>query len=172
MTFAKSTAYKAFRWLLVLVMLGTVAFILVNSMLPPEKSAQQSDTVKDIIVEILPDDTRVENFVEEYIRKIAHFTEYGLLGIELAVYLMLFTRRKPSTLALATLTPLFVGFTDETVQRFSGRGPSIDDVWIDIGGFVLFYSLALAVCLAILLAVRAVKYKLNSERNGMEEKNG
>ena len=81
----KELIIKIVGYLLIAMMIGTVLFIFINSMLPPEKSTEQSDTIKDIIVEILPDNSKAENFVEEYIRKIAHFTEYGLLGIELAV---------------------------------------------------------------------------------------
>ena len=150
------------RFLLIAMMIGTVLFIFINSMLPPEKSTEQSDTVKDIIVEILPDDSRAENFVEEYMRKIAHFTEYGLLGIELAVYLLLFHRRRPAIFGLALTVPFFVGFIDESIQSLSGRGPLIEDVWIDIGGFATFYALTLAVCffaIAIAWAIKTVKNK-------------
>ena len=131
-------------------------------MLPPEKSTEQSDTIKDIIVEILPDNSKAESFVEEYIRKIAHFTEYGLLGIEMAVYLMLFYRRRPSLFGFALLVPFFVGFIDESIQSLSGRGPLIEDVWIDIGGFATFYALTLAVCfsaLAIVLVTKTIQNK-------------
>ena len=168
MTITKPTIMKILQCLLLAVIIGTVLFILVNSMLPPEKSSEQSDTVKDIIVEILPDDSKAESFVEEYIRKIAHFTEYGLLGVELALYLMLFTKRRPKTLALFALTPFFVGFTDETIQRFSERGPSIDDVWTDVGGFILFYLIALAALFAIFFTVSRVKKKNNSEKDRKE----
>ncbi len=172
MTVTKSTLVKILQYLLLLAIVGTVAFIFINSMLPPAQSAEQSDTVKDIIVEILPDDSRAESFVEQYIRKIAHFTEYGLLGLECAVYLMLFTGRRVKTLSLAMLTPFFVGFTDETIQHFSKRGPMIEDVWIDVGGFVLFYLLALAALYLIFLAVKAIKAKINSENNVKEGENG
>ena len=160
---------KIVGYLLIALMLGTVLFIFINSMLPPEASTEQSDTVKDIIVEILPDDSKAENFVEEYMRKIAHFTEYGLLGVEMAVYLMLFHRRRTYLFGLALLVPFFVGFIDESIQSLSGRGPLIEDVWIDIGGFATFYALTLAVCfsaLAIVLATKTIKNKNKREING------
>ena len=172
MTLSRQMIFKVLRYLLLLVIVGTIAFIFGNSMLPPEKSTEQSEAVKDIIVEILPDDTAAENFVEEYIRKIAHFTEYGLLGIEIAIYLMVFTKRKAKVLALAILTPLFVGFIDETIQRFTERGPSIDDVWIDIGGFVLFYLITVAAFFVGIIAVKKIKETINNKNYGKEEKNG
>ncbi len=172
MTLTRQMIFNIFRYLLILAIIVTIAFIFGNSMLPPEKSAEQSETVKDVIVEILPDDTAAENFVEEYIRKIAHFTEYGLLGVEIAIYLMVFTKRRIKVLAIATLTPFFIGFVDETIQRFSERGPSIDDVWIDIGGFVLFYLLTIAIFVAVFYVVKAIGTKIQNENKGKEEKNG
>ena len=148
---------KTVGYLLIAMMIGTVLFIFINSMLPPETSSEQSEAVKDIIVEILPDNSKAENFVEEYIRKIAHFTEYGLLGIELAVYLLLLHRRRPSLFGLAMTVPFFVGFIDESIQSLSGRGPLIEDVWIDIGGFATFYALALAVGFSVIAIIWAVK---------------
>ena len=170
MTVSREALFKVAKILLIIAIIGTVAFIFINSTLPPEASTVESDTVKEIIVEMLPDDSQAEHFVENYIRKIAHFTEYGLLGIEIAIYLAAFTKRRIRVLLLATLTPLFVGFTDETIQRFSSRGPSIDDVWIDIGGFVFFYSIALAVCFLVAFTARKIKeaYYMKKSRNGEE----
>lgn len=148
---------KIAKYTLILLMAATVIFIFVNSMLPPEKSQEQSDGIKDVIIEVLPDGSKAESFVEQYIRKVAHFTEYGLLGIELAVYLIFFEGRRRWLMALAPVLPFFVGFIDESVQIASGRGPSIEDVWIDIGGFATFYLITLAAYGAVMLVIFAVR---------------
>lgn len=156
------------KLVLLLLMAATVIFIFVNSMLPPEKSQEQSDGIKDVIIEVLPDNSKAESFVEQYIRKVAHFTEYGLLGIELALYLALFERRRAWLMAIAPVLPFFVGFIDESIQIASKRGPSIEDVWIDIGGFVTFYLLSLAVFGAVMLVLYLVKRHkgVKKETNG------
>ena len=41
---------NAVHCLLIALMIGTVLFIFINSMLPPEVSTEQSETVKDVIV--------------------------------------------------------------------------------------------------------------------------
>ena len=153
---------KIFRILLIALMIGTVAFIFVNSMLPKDESQEQSDAIKDAILEVLPEGSKTYNFVDQYIRKIAHFTEYGMLGIEVALYIALYERGRLRRAPLALLLPLFVGFIDESIQIFSDRGPAISDVWIDIGGFITFFCLALLVICVICLLARLVRKRLLS----------
>jgi len=138
------TLKKVTRYALLALMLLTVLFIFYNSMLPPEESQEQSDTIKDVIVEVLPDNSPSEGFVEKYIRKIAHFSEYGLLGIEVALYIIFFERKRLVYSPLALLIPFLVGFLDESIQSLTDRGPAISDVWIDIGGFATFFLLCFA----------------------------
>ena len=158
------------RVFLYLAMAATVIFIFVNSSLPPELSSEQSDAVGGFIASIIPPDTAVGSFILDNLRKIAHFTEYGLLGIEIAIYVTVFGEKKRVRRALSALpVPLFVGFTDETIQIFSGRGPEISDVWIDIGGFIFFSLLAYGGLALILLAVRLVKYKQREKEDKATE---
>ena len=132
-------------WVLLALIVGTVAFIFVNSALPPEVSAEQSGTVGGIIAEIIPPDTDLGAFIQEYLRKIAHFTEYGLLGIEISLLVFFYFKRRILFGCSAAAVPFFIGFIDESIQILSGRGPSISDVWIDIGGFITFSLLSYAV---------------------------
>ncbi|MCD7737832.1 MAG: VanZ family protein [Lachnospiraceae bacterium] len=114
----------------------TLTFIWGNSVLPATKSKQISDTVKEVLEEILPEDffdgTGTDD--DTLIRKLAHYTEFTALGAELALLLW-------HVLDLSLTTPLLLGLmaavTDETIQIFSlGRGSSVRDVWIDFGGVV------------------------------------
>ena len=141
------------RILLIFVIAATVAFIFGNSVLPSDESLEQSDAIKDIIIEILPDDSPAESFVEQYIRKIAHFSEYGLLGIEIALYMIIFERRRLRLAPISLVFALVVAFFDESIQMFTERGPSIMDVWIDVGGFAFFSLITYALFALVLLAV-------------------
>lgn len=138
----KDKVLLGFRIFLILMMLGTLIFIFVNSCLPKELSSEESAAVGGFITSLIPEDTDLYRFVTEYIRKIAHFTEYGMLGIEIAVYIMIYEKRRLHFALLSASVPFFVGFTDETIQILSDRGPSISDVWIDIGGFIFFSVIA------------------------------
>ncbi len=67
------------------------------------------------------------------LRKIAHFSEFGLLGL-------LTSARYPSETQAGWLLGfgLLVACVDETIQLFTpGRASSLLDVWIDFSGFVL-----------------------------------
>ena len=128
--------------LLALLVLLTVAFIFYNSSLAPDVSAEQSGAVGGIIAEIIPPETELGGFLQKYIRKIAHFTEYGLLGIELALFCVFFAKRKGAFCFGSLFFAGTVALVDETIQIFSKRGPSVEDVWIDIGGYLFFSALA------------------------------
>ena len=130
--------------LLVLIFL-TLAFIFSQSMLPKEKSANQSEAVSEKLEEIIPPDTKPGAVIHKNIRKIAHFIEFFLLGSEIALYSLLFVKSGKFSLFTLPLA-LVIALLDETVQIFSNRGPSVTDVWIDFSGFlfasVLVYGAA------------------------------
>lgn len=83
---------------------------------------------------------------EVVLRKIGHVTEFAALGFCLG---WLFFRAGSVGVHRLTM-PLLVGLTaaniDETIQYFRpGRGPSVIDVWIDVGG------VCAGICLWLLL---------------------
>ena len=156
-----SALRKTFSVILLLLTLLTVGFIFYNSALPPEKSQEQSSTVGDIIAEIIPPETEAGGFVQKYLRKIAHFTEYGLLGIELMLLCAVFAKRKLRFGILSLGAAVLVALIDETVQIFSARGPAVQDIWIDVGGFVFFALITVALLSVIHLftvIVNRIKY--------------
>ena len=157
MNFNAEVIKKWLRPLFVIAILATVIFIFVNSCMPPEVSANHSDKVGDIITSVIPEDTSFGKFLIDYLRKIAHFTEYGLLGIEIALYVCVFCKRRLRLAAASLTVPFFVGFIDESIQIASKRGPSISDVWIDIGGFITFTTLTYLTAGALSLAYRFAK---------------
>ena len=80
------------------------------------------------------------------VRKAAHFTEYGILGVLLALELANFVKGwlrrffEPASLALS------VAFIDETIQLFvEGRSGQIMDIWIDLAGAALGILITLAI---------------------------
>ena len=127
------------RYVLIALIIATVLFIFIQSMLPKEASEEQSDAVGGIISEIIPPDTPAGEYVQENIRKIAHFTEFAILGAEVALYLILFMP-KIRYMLMSYPSILILAFFDETIQIFSGRGPAISDVWIDFLGFLTLAS--------------------------------
>ena len=148
---------KAKRFLktsLTVLIILTAAFILIQSCLPPAVSGEESAAVSGFLASILPSGTWIYTFVTENVRKLAHFFEYGALGMELAVYTVAFVDRKRLAFIILPLCGLLFGFIDETVQIFSNRGPLISDVWLDAAGFSVFlYATLGAVCAFFALSI-------------------
>ena len=144
---------------LMVAMVLTVLSFFVQSALPPEASSAESDAVSDAIEPIIPSDTPVGEFVHPNIRKIGHFAEFGLFGIEAALYLFFYVKRKRLGIICSFICAQFIALCDETVQIFSGRGPEISDVWIDIFGFSTLFAITL--CMAV--AIRALTNKLRNK---------
>ena len=117
------------------VIFATLIFIFARSAKSPEQSTAESDKVADIVATIIPPTTETGLFINENIRKIAHFLEYGLLGMECAFYVLFFEKDKRRGAALMGAFGFASAFLDETIQIFSNRGPAISDVWLDLSGF-------------------------------------
>lgn len=135
--------------LLVLIVLN-LAFIFIQSLIPPEESSKESGAVGDVIEEIIPPETKPGEFIQLNLRKIAHFIEFATLGALVAAYLFVFMRRRIAII-MSFPAALIVGLLDESVQLFSGRGASVKDVWIDFSGFACASLFFYTVCLVISL---------------------
>ena len=140
---------KTIRLILSFVILLTVLIIWGHSFMTPEISTEESSFVKEIVEAVVQSVSHNEAFVipEVVIRKSAHFFEYAVLGLELAI---LITVNKSESLTddkkrglikkLLSLYPtafvlsLFVGSIDETIQHFTGRYSSVWDVLLDLAG--------------------------------------
>ena len=123
---------------------STLLFIFIQSMLPPETSSAESDAVGGVIGEIIPPETKPGAFIQTNLRKIAHFTEFFFLGIEIALYVVLFMDKK-LFVSLSYPAVMLLAFFDESIQVLSKRGPSISDVWIDFFGFFVSASITYAI---------------------------
>ena len=136
----------------------TVTSFFVHSLMPRSVSSAESEGVASMLSAIISADTPIGGFIINNVRKIAHFCEYGVLGIELAIYLLLFVENKKKGAAIAFVFAHLIAFIDESLQIFSGRGPSIADVWLDMLGFTVLFGLSLALSLSI-RKIRKLKEK-------------
>ncbi len=113
--------------ILSILILLTLLFIFSRSLASPKQSAEESRGVGVIVRAILGPIFGEERITDHFVRKLAHFTEFALLGAELS---LLFFKLSPHPVFFSLLAAL----TDETIQIFSGRGPAIADVWLDFAG--------------------------------------
>ncbi len=122
-------------------MLLTLCFIWGNSLLGREESAELSSSFYRWLIE---HGCPIKS--EHVLRKMAHFGEFGLLGMELSglAFLRAGFQRRPGM--LAALAALLIAAADETIQLFSGRAARITDVLLDFSGAltgILFLSMIL-----------------------------
>ena len=109
----------AFMWL---------GFIWGNSMLPGADSAAVSGFLGELLAKMFGPKVLEAAF---FLQKLAHFTEFSILGGVLAWNAGLW----PVSSSVPVLTGLLAAMADETIQLFSpGRASMVQDVWIDFAG--------------------------------------
>ena len=113
------------------VLIGlNLAFIWGNSLLPGEISGALSDGVKQILARLFSADAS-DPSGGGLLRKMAHFTEFAVLGLLLTRLLTLLGKRGWYALPWGILAAA----VDETIQIFvPDRGPALTDVGIDACG--------------------------------------
>ena len=153
---AKFNIKRIFQIILAVCIVLTLLFIFIQSMLPPETSEKESNKVGDAVAEIIPPETKPGSFIQINLRKIAHFTEFALLSLFVSLYIIFYMPKIKSALLTLPLA-LFCAFIDETIQCFTGRGPSITDVWIDFSGFLIVSAVIYAIALAVVFLRRKIK---------------
>lgn len=114
---------KIVRAACVIAVLGVWA----HSMLPPSISSGESGWVTNVLINPVWNFLFHTDLSTGVVRKLAHVFEYAVVGLLLCAAMDGSTKR-------VLMGCLIIAFLDETVQIFSGRGPMIADVWIDLVG--------------------------------------
>ena len=117
------------RRFLRLLLAVTIAFIWANSVLGKEDSANLSHVFVAWLQSI-----GIPITDEHFVRKLAHFCEFGLLGCELTTLFWLRSGLCFQNLCNSAFAALLTAMTDETIQIFSGRGSALTDVLLDFAG--------------------------------------
>ena len=131
---------KKFNYLLFLV-LAMIVFIFSRSLRPADVSATESKLALSLLQSLVP-----FALTEHFIRKLAHFTEFAVLGILAGLMFGERCRHLWSGLLFAVMTGIVTALCDETIQLFvDGRTGQIPDIWIDIAGAAAGAVLALSV---------------------------
>jgi len=136
---------------LIVVLLG---FIWGQSLLSGEDSAEESSKVAAFLIPIFEKIFGQGNVTENFIRKLAHFSEFMILGILFES--MLFVREKRSLFYqfFAFLCGVAAAVTDESLQLIAdSRGPQIKDVLIDTAGVLA----GLFICFIIASIIRSIR---------------
>lgn len=122
----------------------TVLFIFSQSLPGQSVSQAESSRVTALLRPFLGIFIGAEHVTVSLVRKLAHFAEFFCLGAELAALLWHEKRKDVQSGLNSFFFATGIALSDETIQIFTGRGPMIQDVWLDIGGAaagMLFLSL-------------------------------
>lgn len=148
-----------YRFIFLLLAVAVTAFIWQQSTVPAPESAATSDAVRDVVVEAVGgEETAVGSFVDRFIRKIAHFVEFSLLGLCVEAYFL--RRHTRRDLLCRAAIGVGVASSDEFLQLFTGRGAQITDVLLDISGYT--FALLLLMALGALFALIKTKRKVGA----------
>lgn len=138
------------KWIWILIFLY-IGFIWSNSLQPSTDSGSLSKNITQMILDVLSYINVSFDFdaFHHFIRKLAHFSEYAILGN----LVMLALHSKPLLKTIQLNYVLFLilpASIDESIQHFiPGRYGAITDVLIDMSGF-LFGSLLVYVIVKLI----------------------
>lgn len=124
---------KYFWFLLAACFVGIIFY---NSSLPLRQSSQLSGWVT-ALTQLLAQhlDIRLTGDVEHYIRKLAHFCEFALLGLLLCHSFSALGVSNRTATGYILFLALFAAVLDEYIQSFSpGRASRVKDVLLDFSG--------------------------------------
>ena len=127
------------RWNIVLVLLLvlTLAFIWGNSLLPRTESQEISRGLLAELCAVLENvGLHIDPQNDHWLRKLAHFGEFGMLGAELGLLLCLNRRQSVQGFVNCAFAGLAVAVTDEALQLISNRGSQVQDILLDFAGFL------------------------------------
>ena len=126
------------RILLSVLTISLVVFIFANS----SQNAQDSSTASGRLMNFLNNIFTTLNinftFTQQIVRTLAHFSEFGLLGVLSISTSLSFFFIKARTLIYSTLFSVSIAIIDECIQLFSdGRAFQFEDLAIDFAGAML-----------------------------------
>ncbi len=151
------------RILCTLCVIGTVVFIFQNSLEVAQESGSKSEQVQQIVNAVAAT-VGAGPFSVLAIRKMAHFSEFAMLGFWMMLCVRLYWKRYLKLLSWPLFAGLLTAVLDETIQRYvPGRASSTVDVLIDFAGNV---SGLLAALLLIWVITGIAKWNTNRKNKG------
>lgn len=145
----KQVMNKRSLWICVASVLLWIVFIFCRSFQPAATSALESRWVLTLLRRLVPFE-----LTEHFIRKLAHFTEFAILGVLAGILFGGRCRHLWTGFLFAGMTGVITALCDETIQLFvPGRMGQIRDVWIDVAGA--------SIGAVITLIVGAVRHRKN-----------
>lgn len=149
-----------FRCVFTVALIACMLYIFHNSLQEATTSSLRSQQVTAFVNACLGK-VHLGPVTEHFVRKLAHFAEFTMLGFLLMMCLRVYTRHFVRHCSWPLLGGMSTALADETLQLYSaGRTAKVTDVWIDMAGVMA----GLFVALFILLIARLLGFSLRMER--------
>lgn len=148
-----------FRVIIFILTAAAIGFVFSRSVMTADESSMESAGMLEFMSGLLKAVGIRAELTDHIIRKLAHFTEFTVVGMLLTGCAYSFDRLRPHR---CWATVLFAGLStavaDETIQLFSdGRSGQITDVLLDFSGVLT----GTALMLAIFAIYRQIKKRKN-----------
>ena len=147
------------RVILTVLTVAAIAAIFYNSSQDAIESTERSSPLTDWINVILAGLPIPFSVTENFIRKLAHFAEYSLLGALLSVTYYVHLRKIKTALIGTLITGAVVATIDEIIQLFpAGRSCQVSDILLDCCGVAFAAAI-------VMLIIRSIENKRRKKLN-------
>ena len=141
---------RAFKCLLLLLILLTLCFIWGNSLMNAEQSSDLSNGLLDYLRPLM-DKLGLNTDSDHGLRSLAHLSEFCLLGAELALLFLMEHGLCSAIFRKSALLSLLTAIVDELLQCLNDRSAQLIDVGLD------FVGACIGIALVCLIAGRLKK---------------
>lgn len=143
----------------------TVLFIFAQSCLPAKVSGEESGRVLRLLNSITEFFGFGSVFSSHFVRKLAHFTEFAILGVFFALTVNTYKLKLLIKYVFSLMGCLFIAIFDECIQLFvPGRAGMISDVILDsCGSFT-----GITIIIAIIFLIKLIHTKTRGKYEGFE----
>ena len=146
----KGKSLLVLRIFLLLSTLALMVFIFSNSTKTADVSSESSGRIMDMLNRICTALNLRFTFDQVIVRTLAHFCEFGLLGVLTLCTAICFFKVKLKSFFLSVSVFCLTAVTDECIQIFSdGRAFQFSDLIIDISGGLLGATAVFLIALLI-----------------------
>ena len=126
-------------WVMIILWIltaATLCFIFSNSIASREESGAASHGLSAFLQSIIDPNQKIDpDIFHTFVRKLAHFAEFFILGVELAlIRRVTFGKIFGVGYFTVAFSLLAVANIDEFIQSFTGRGSQVSDSLIDFSG--------------------------------------
>lgn len=150
---------KTWAWIFAALIAVTIGFIWINSCLDKTSSSEESGAVHGTLQKILDFIFGGKVVISQAaVRKLAHFTEFFVLGAEICGLYVIVKAEKVGISGFFSILQygVYTAVIDEGIQVLSARGAMVSDIFLDFSGY-LFSAVLFAAVYYVIKKIKTAK---------------